>query len=126
MTSSLNALAAAEHAAGLRRAARDYRSGKTETTSSPDLIALRRAGADDAPALKILAELDEQPELSGEALIALVDAEVVAAISLNDGRTVSNPFVASSDAVSLLRLRADQLLGRDVPRGRRPWRLRLA
>ena len=126
MTTNLNALVAAEHTADLRRAASRHSSEKAEATSRPGRVLLRRAQADDAPALKMLAELDEEPELSGEVLMALVDAEAVAAISLNDGRVVSNPFVASGDAVLLLKLRADQLRGRGVRSRRRRWRPRFA
>src|SRR5207248_8986053 len=104
---SLNALVAAEHAADLRRAAKHYGAGKSEAASSSNVVALRTAEADDARVLKMLAELDEERELSGDALLALIDGDVVAAMSLDDGRVVSNPFVATSDAVSLLKLRAD-------------------
>ncbi len=89
-------------------------------------VALRLAGADDARALRELAELDEAPELSGEALVAVIDDEVVAAVSLDDGRVVANPFVATRDAVSLLELRARHLLARGAQRPRRRLSLRFA
>jgi hypothetical protein len=123
---SLSPLVAAEHGADLRRAARQYRTAKFEAASTPKAVALRLAEADDARVLKILAELDEEPGLNGEALLALVDGEVVAAMSLDDARVVSNPFVATSDVVSLLKLRANHLLGRAVRQPRRRWRWRFA
>ncbi len=126
MTTIMNALVADEHASDLRRAAERYRSAKPGAPSNPKVVALRQAQADDARALKILAELDEEPELCGTTLLALIDGEAVAAISLDDGRMVSNPFVATSDTVSLLKLHVRHLLG---PRGRHPrrrWRLRFA
>jgi hypothetical protein len=126
MTTNLNALVAGEHVVNLRRAATHYRYGNSGAASSPKVLALRRAEADDAPALKILAELDEEPELSGETLVALMDGEAVAAMSLEDGRVVSNPFVATCDAVSLLKLRARHLVGRRVRQPRRRWRPRFA
>jgi hypothetical protein len=126
MTTSLTALVAAEHAADLRRAATNYSSGKADAPSPPPRVALRQAEADDAPGLRMLAELDEAPKLAGEALIALIEGEVVAAISLDDGRVLANPFVASSDAVALLKLRAHQLRDRGARPRRRRWRSRFA
>jgi hypothetical protein len=125
-TTTLNALAAAEHAADLRRAAEEYRVAEPEAASNSRVVALRRAQPGDARALRILAELDEEPDLQGEALLALIDGEAVAAISLADGRIVSDPFVATRDAVSLLKLRARHLRR---PRTRQPrpsWRPRFA
>jgi len=126
MNSSLNALVASEHAADLRRAAKPYSFEQSEAASSPKAVAIRLAEADDARVLKNLAELDEESELSGQTLLALMDGEVVAAMSLDDGRVVSNPFVATSDAVSLLKLRAHHLVGRAVRQPRRRWRPRFA
>jgi hypothetical protein len=123
---SLNAVIAAEHGVDLRRAAVRSRTGHAGAATSPKRIALRLAEADDAPTLNVLAELDEAPELRGDALLALIDDEVVAAMSLRDGRVISNPFVATSDAVSLLKLRANHLFGRAVRRPRRRWRPRFA
>ena len=40
------------------------------------------ADTGDTRALEMLAELDEEPALSGEVLLALIDGEAVAAISL--------------------------------------------
>ena len=140
MTTSLNALVAGEHAADLRRAAEQYSLGRAEQynlgraeqynlgsfkgRSGARVVALRQADVDDAGALRVLAELDEQPELSGGVLLALVDGEIVAAMSLGDGRVVANPFVATAGAVVLLRVRAQQLAGVAVrwPRLRRPRR----
>jgi hypothetical protein len=123
---SLSTLVASEHAADLRHAAKHHNSGQSEAARSPKVIALRLAGANDARGLKVLAELDEEPELTGHALLAVIDDEVVAGLSLDDGRVVSNPFVATSDAVSLLKLRARHLFGPAVRRPRRRWRVRLA
>ena len=123
---NLNALVAGEHVADLRRAAQPRSFEKAQTALSPKDLVLRLAGADDVPALKILAELDEDPEPSGEVLLALIDGEAVAAMSLDDGQVVANPFVATSDAVSLLRLRAGHLAGRAQRKPRPRWRPRFA
>lgn len=91
------------------------------TLANPKPIVLRVADADDALVLQWLAVLDEQPALTGETLLALIDGEAVAALSLGDGRVVSNPFVATCDAVSLLRLRAQHLLRRSARQSGRRW-----
>jgi hypothetical protein len=128
MTTSLNALVANEHVADLRRAAEHRRFEKPlpSAARSARAVAPRQAQADDARALRLLAELDEEPELAGNALLALVDGEAVAALSLEDGRVVANPFVATSDAVALLKLRARHVIGRRVRRPHRRWRPRFA
>ena len=88
---------------------------------------LRFAGAADVVAVARLAALDEERELTGRVLVALVDGDAVAALSLEDGRVVANPFMATADAVAMLRLRAEQLLGHPTRRRQRLWpRLRLA
>lgn len=96
------------------------------TTVNELSFALRMADAGDAPALERLAELDEEPALSGQVLLALIDGEPVAALSLQDGRVTSDPFVLTGNAVALLRLRARQLLGRTERQPRRRWRPRFA
>lgn len=113
----------AAHPARLRPAATAGRAGRGAASSAKSVV-LRLAGADDAPALRRLAEIDEEPELCGAALLALVDGVAVAALALDDGRVVANPFVPTSDAVSLLRLRAGHLLGPALRRRRRSWRPR--
>jgi hypothetical protein len=80
---------------------------------------VRFAHADEAQTLRRLAELDDAAELAGEVLVATIEAEVVAALSLDDGRVVANPFVFTSDAVELLRRTATPLTSR---RRRRRWR----
>jgi hypothetical protein len=127
MAMSLNALVAREHIADLHRAAngRAGRAGRRRRRSnaaagSPRPAAVVRfAHPDEAGTLRRLAELDDAPELAGEVLVATIDADVVAAVSLDDGRVVANPFVLTSDAVGLLRRTATALAGR---RRRRRWR----
>ena len=89
-------------------------------------LSLRLARATDAHALSLLADLDEQPKLAGEVMLALIGDQVVAAISLEDGRVLADPFVATEDAVSLLRLRARQLRAAPGPSRRRRLRLGFA
>jgi hypothetical protein len=83
-------------------------------------VSLRLATPEDAQSLRVLAELDEEPALAGQILVAMIDDEAAAAMSISDGRIVANPFVATSDAVALLRLRARHLAGKRSRRRRRP------
>jgi hypothetical protein len=87
-------------------------------------IVLRLATDVDAPTVRRLAALDDAPRLSGPVLLALVDGEPVAALSLDDGRVVANPFRFTAGAVALLRLRAQHLVAPAPRRDRRPTLLR--
>ena len=115
MTTSINALIAAEHNADLRRDSERRRSivepQPTRVTSQAQtaIVALRLAGPDEAQVVRRLASLDDAPALTGQVLLALVDGEAVAALSLSDGRVVANPFLPTEAAVGLLRLRAQHL-----------------
>jgi hypothetical protein len=109
MTSAMNALAAAEHVAELGRFAERRRatlssSGDADTPT----IELRVVHAK-ADAVRRLAALDDAPELAGRVLVALMDGEIIAGLSLHDRRVVANPFIPTREAVALLRLRAEQL-----------------
>ena len=127
MTSGLNALAAQEHIHDLEREARRQRKDSEDTAKSMPTVELRLARADEYRVLHGLAELDDAADLEGEALLALIDGEAVAALSLSDRRIVANPFVRTSYVATLLRMQADHLFGRRERR--RIWgipRLRIA
>ena len=123
MNTTFSAAVAAEHVADLRRAAEQY----CAATSAPahrsyeQIIALRIAQPEDVYDVSRLAELDEAPLPAGPLMLAVVDGETVAALSLSDGRVVANPFVPTEKAVTLLRLNATQPSGK---RHRR-WRPRI-
>jgi hypothetical protein len=72
-------------------------------------IMLRLATDVDAPTVRRLAALDDAPRLTGAVLLALVDGEPVAALSLADGRVVADPFRLTAHEVTLLRLHAQHL-----------------
>ena len=112
MTTTLNALAAQEHVHDLEREARRAHKQDAESDASPASIELRLARADEDRVLHRLAQLDDAPDLDGEALVALIDGEAIAALSLWDRRVVANPFVRTEHAVTLLRIQADHLFGR--------------
>lgn len=78
-------------------------------------VSIRRAGPHDAPALHRLAALDSALPLRGEVLMAEAGGEVLAALSLEDGSAVADPFSPTAALVALLRLRRDQLCRPDPP-----------
>jgi hypothetical protein len=113
MAASLNWLAAREHIANVHRAADGRRAARAArrrgrrtavASSAGPAATVRFAQPDEAGALRRLAQLDDAPQLAGEILVATVGADVVAALSLQDGRVVADPFVLTSDAVELLQL----------------------
>jgi hypothetical protein len=132
MATSLNALAASERIAALQRVASARRSRgaglrrwrrTAEVRSARPAAAVRFAHPDEAGTLRRLAQLDDAPELAGEILVATIDTDVVAALSLNDGRVIANPFLLTSDAVEQLRRCATAMTAR--PRRRSALRPRL-
>ena len=66
-------------------------------------ITIRQATSDDLFALRRLAALDDRPALHGTALLAEQAGEIRAALSLEDGRTVANPFAPTAALVDMLR-----------------------
>ena len=77
-------------------------------TLEPESITIRPLREEDVPAVELLAELEERP-CRGALLLAEVEGTIEAAISLEGGETVANPFSESEAAVSLLHVRAAQL-----------------
>jgi hypothetical protein len=66
---------------------------------------IRQSTEDDAPALHRLAELDSTRPLVGPALIGEIGGLPAAAVSLNDGRVIADPFQATAVLRQLLRMR---------------------
>jgi hypothetical protein len=60
--------------------------------------------------LERLALLSERPLHEGDWLVADVDGVPVAAVSVDDGATVYDPFRPTKQALSLLKLRRKQVL----------------
>ena len=90
-------------------------------------ITIRPAYADDDSALARLAALDSAaaPPKS-PLLVAEVDGELRAALSLRDGTAIADPFVPTMDLLELLRTHA-AAGRRETRRGRRrQYRLRVA
>ena len=74
-----------------------------------DNILVRRARPEDAPGLRRLAALDSRPAPRGEALLAEADGEIVAALPLDRGPAVADPFRPTADLVQMLAIRAGRL-----------------
>lgn len=80
----------------------------TTNSTSAD-FALRYARGEDREAIVRLAQLDSQRAPTGALLIAQSGAGIVAALPLDGGAPIANPFVRTAELVELLRLRAAQL-----------------
>ena len=80
-------------------------------------LVLRPATTADTADLERLAALDSARPLAGEVMLADVDGGVRAALSLDTGRSVADPFYPSLELVPLLRAAAGDGTSR-----RRSWR----
>jgi hypothetical protein len=76
-------------------------------------LTIRRATASDAFALKRLAAIDSAAPPTGDVLLAEMGVELWAAVSVDTGAAIADPFRPSGDLVELLRFRAEGL--RDHP-----------
>lgn len=92
--------------------ARSSRIGKQSTSRRPaayDRVAIRLAGAEDAAAIRRVAALDDRRAPTGRVLVAEADGEVIAALSVDSGHAVADPFRWTADVVALMEMRAAQL-----------------
>jgi hypothetical protein len=72
-------------------------------------ITIRRAGPGDRAGIERLAHLVDRRPPAAEALVAEADGALLAALPLDGGEPVVDPFHTTADLVALLRFRADQL-----------------
>lgn len=72
-------------------------------------ITIRQATSDDAFALRRLALLDDRAALHGDVLLAEQAGEVRAAVSLESGRAIANPFAPTAALVEMLRAHSRQV-----------------
>jgi hypothetical protein len=73
-------------------------------------VVIRAARGSDGPALRRLAELDSHERVpAGDLLIAERDDELVAALSVDTGERIADPFRRTADVVDLLAYRARRL-----------------
>ena len=90
----------------------------TTSVLSPSSVVMRAARGSDGDALARLAALDSKRAPRGEVLVAEVDGAIHAAIGLDDGLVIANPFHPTAGLVALLELRA----GAVAAKGRRSRR----
>src|SRR3954454_15345401 len=72
-------------------------------------VVIRAARGSDGPALRHLAALDSREVPAGEVLLAETDDAVVAAVSVETGAHIADPFRHTADVVDLLEFRARRL-----------------
>ena len=84
-------------------------------------VTIRYARADDALGLLDLAALDSSYPPHGVVLVAEVDGRLWAALSLDDGHAIADPFRPSGELAFLLAERARQI-ARTMPSDRRGHR----
>jgi hypothetical protein len=92
-------------------------------------LTIRPAGPADDQLIARLSELDSQRAPTGEILIAFRDDEPVAAISIETGQVVADPFRPTTSIVELLRTSAardDVLVARSQRVHRHVRKLRVA
>jgi hypothetical protein len=75
------------------------------STSENGHVTLRTATAADAAEVTRLATIDSASVPSGPLLLAEVDGELRAALSIADGGVIADPFVPTANLVELLRTR---------------------
>jgi hypothetical protein len=111
--------AAARRAAEARRDAKARRSARarghrrsglsTELSAAEQAVTLRRYSAEDHDPLARLAALDSSKPPDQPVVVAEIGGELRAALSLNDGSLVADPFHLTGGVAHLLRAYARQL-----------------
>jgi hypothetical protein len=103
---------ALDRIAGFRRDAARYRRARAASLHPPQpvrtAIQLRLSACRDE--LERLAALTERPVRDGDWIVAELDGVPVAAVSIEDGTTLYDPFRPTSQLVSLLKFRRKQVL----------------
>lgn len=72
-------------------------------------ITIRKAAAQDAPAIARLALLDGHRLPAGEQLVAEAGGQILAAAEVASGSTVADPFQPTAGVARLVAMRAEQL-----------------
>lgn len=78
-------------------------------TQQPDHIAIRPDRPSDAERLRWLAQRDTASVPAGRLLVAEVDGAIAAAVALDGGEAIADPFRRTAEARDLLDLRVKQL-----------------
>ena len=82
-------------------------------TLNTPTISIRAATHGDGPALARLAALDSAPVPFGPVLLAEVDGQPKAALSVNENRVIGDPFARTVELVELLRIHARATAARE-------------
>jgi hypothetical protein len=77
---------------------------KGDSHMTDKTLTIRRADSSDTGALVRLAALDSASPPTGDALLAEVGGEVWAAVEIDSGAAIADPFRPSGELVDLLRL----------------------
>jgi hypothetical protein len=101
---------------------RDQTHTVPEEAMTPTTFTIRRASAGDSAAVVRLAALDSATAPTGDLLLGEVEDELWAAVEIDSGTAIADPFRPSLDVVELLRLRA-KMMRRDSEAPRRGLRL---
>ena len=107
-TGNLSWLVTRERQRQLQEAARARRATSSRETPVTR-VTLRFAAEADRSRLRELAMLDSAEPLHGTVLLAEVDGRLRAALDLDRGSAIADPFFRGAELVDLLRLRAAQL-----------------
>ena len=91
-----------------RVAKRAGESARVDAATAGDIV-IRTADAGDILALMHLSELDSRDLPAGQMLVAEVNGRIRAALAVEAGITVADPFVSTDHLVALLQLRAQQV-----------------
>jgi len=83
--------------------------GPMQPTMTLPTIQIRLARPDDEATLLRLAALDSAPAPHGDVLVAPVGGEILAAVALDSGRAIADPFRHTADLVELLHTRAHRI-----------------
>ena len=75
-------------------------------------LTIRHATASDGEAIERLAALDSSSAPPGAVLLAEVGDELWAAVEVESGTAIADPFRSSGDLVELLRMRANGTSGK--------------
>jgi hypothetical protein len=74
-------------------------------------LTIRRSRPSDRAALERLAALDSRQLPAGDLLLGEVDGAALAAVRIDDGATVADPFSPTADLVALIRQQARRMSG---------------
>jgi hypothetical protein len=83
--------------------------GPVQSVPAGAAVTIRYAHPEEADALAALAELDSSHAPSGVVIVAAVQGTLWAAVSLDDGHVIADPFRPSGELAFLLVERARQL-----------------